>query len=475
MNKAFNAAQQVINVLHGRGYEAYLVGGCVRDILLQRDSKDYDVTTNALPEQVQDLFEHTIPVGAKFGVIVVVQDGVQIEVATYRADGNYSDGRRPDTVSYSIDAKEDVVRRDFTMNGLLCLGEADTTSATDYQNTTFGYSVPGNATRFTVGGKTFIIVDHVGGVADVQLGVIRAIGDPNKRFEEDALRMMRACRFAAQLGFEIETKTLEAIVLNARLLSVISRERIVMELFKMFSAPFPLKGIVPFFSTGLFRYALPSGFADRINLVVTLQRFGIFEANKDAMLGMAMFFADVEQYAVEGTPLHAKNITHRVEGLVDYLKLSNEQRNELVYMKYHVQRFQSHLSGEYTMTEAGIKRALREPGVALALEIMTQDEVIGKTSFGVEAVMTFVLKLKAYKPEEIKPKPLITGQDLIDAGIPAGPIFTEILFDVESHQLNGVWTTKEQAMTFVRERVYQDNSRQWVYMGLSTAEVRELE
>src|SRR5271156_4323197 len=167
---------KVMAQLELKGFEAYLVGGCVRDRLLRRGSKDFDVTTNATPDQVRAIFTHTIPVGAKFGVVVVVMDGVQVEVATYRADGAYSDGRRPDDVQYSRSAKEDVVRRDFTMNGLLLNSLGD-------------------------------ITDHVGGQEDIRKKTIRAIGNANVRFSEDALRMIRACRFAAQLGFTIEEKT----------------------------------------------------------------------------------------------------------------------------------------------------------------------------------------------------------------------------------------------------------------------------
>lgn len=431
MADAFNAAIKVMRKLQDEGFEAFLVGGCVRDLLLGKQSKDYDVTTNAVPDEVRAAFEHTIPVGASFGVVVVMQDGHQIEVATYRADGEYSDNRRPDTVSYSKSAKEDVVRRDFTMNGLLMKQDG------------------------------VQIVDFVGGKQDIENKIIRAIGDANKRFGEDALRMMRACRFAAQLGFNIETETLEAIEGNVRLLTAISRERIAMELFKMLSASEPLKGIVPFIQTGLFRYALPKVFEDYYNMTYSVQRFGKFEANKDAMLGMAMLFADIGAFAHEE--------------LVNYLKLSTEQKDELVYCGIHVGNFRQQLTGAYTMSEATLKRKLRLPGVALALEIMTQDEIIGKTSFGVEALMAFVLKVKAYTLEQIKPVPLVNGKDLIDAGIPAGPIFTSILFDVETHQLNGTFTTKEQGMEFVRSRTYLDEDKKWVYSGLTPIEAREME
>jgi tRNA nucleotidyltransferase/poly(A) polymerase len=447
------AHETVMETLRRAGYEAYLVGGCVRDILLQRQPKDFDVTTNALPEQVAKLFPRTIPVGAKFGVTVVMVGEEQIEVATYRADGNYSDGRRPDSVEYGKSAEDDVTRRDFTINGLLCTGEVDTTSATTYRQTV--------ADRYvTVGGKTYGVIDYVQGYADVERGIIRAIGDPNKRFEEDALRMIRAVRFAAQLGFEIEVRTLEAIERNAALLKAISRERIAMELFKMLSAPIPLKGIVPFISTGMYRYALPKVFEDYCNMLYVIRRFGMFEANKDAMLGMAMLFADIGEFAHEE--------------LANYLKLSNEQKGEILGCGYHVGRFRSHLNGGYTMPEAAIKRQLREPGVALALEIMTQDEVMGKTRIGMEALMTFVLKIRAYTQEDIDPKPLVTGKDLIDAGIPPSGMYSMILFDLESFQLNGVFTTKEQGMDFVRARVYKAEDG-WVYSGLTPSEVRELE
>jgi tRNA nucleotidyltransferase/poly(A) polymerase len=449
-----NAAEFVMEGLRRAGYEAYLVGGCVRDILLQRTPKDFDVTTNALPEQVTALFPRTIPVGAKFGVTVVMVGDEQIEVATYRADGAYTDGRRPDTVEYGKSAEDDVTRRDFTMNGLLCLGQADDSSATAYAASL------AKADRYvSVGGKTYGIVDYVGGYADIERGVIRAIGDPNKRFEEDALRMIRAVRFAAQLGFDVEVRTMEAIERNAPLLEKISKERIAAELFKMFSAPFPLKGLIPFISTGMYAYCLPNekySFAKHANMLFMMRRFGKFTAEKDPMLGMAMFFADIESHAD----------TH----MAQFLKLSSEQQQELVYMNSHVITFRQHLSGPRELSEAAIKRALRQPGVSLALEIMTQNELIGKTSLGIEAVMGFVLKLKAYKPEDIKPTPLVTGKDLIADGIPPGPLFSGILYDIESMQLNGFMTTREQAMEFVRARVYQDDKKEWVYTGLSTQE-----
>jgi hypothetical protein len=301
------------------------------------------------------------------------------------------------------------------------------------------------------------IADFVGGMEDIDAKIIRAIGDPNKRFEEDALRMIRAVRFAAQLGFEIEQETLKAIERNAPLMKAISAERVAAELFKMFSAPSPLDGLVPFIATGLFRYCLPQEFATAADMTRMIQRFGMFNADHDRMLGMGMFFADIA--------------SHCDVRLAKHLKLSNEETQEFVYMNSHVLTFKQHLSGR-GLSEAALKRSCRQPGVALALEVMTQNELMGKTTLGIEAVMGFVLKLKAYKPEDIKPTPLVTGKDLIDMGIPPGPLFSGILYDIESGQLNGV-LDKQGALDFVRARVYQDDKQQWVYMGLTTKEFSE--
>jgi tRNA nucleotidyltransferase/poly(A) polymerase len=416
------AHRKVMSRLEDKGFEAYLVGGSVRDQVLHRSVKDYDVTTNALPEQVAAIFNQTIPVGAKFGVTVVMVDGEQIEVATYRADGNYSDGRRPDFVSYGKSAKEDVERRDFTMNGLLM--------------DNFGN-----------------VIDHVGGLEDIEHRVIRCIGDPNVRFAEDALRMLRAVRFAAQLGFKIDTETAKAIERNAALMKAISHERVAMELFKIVSSPDPLKGLMLLVSTGLYRYCLPEEYADKTNLVYQIQRFSNFKADKDPMMGMAMLFADVEPQA-----------DFR---LANYLKFSNEQMRELVGMNALVQTFEMHLNGQGAkLDEAGLKRVCRRQGLEFALEIMTQNEFMGKTNFG-EKLEALLSKIRAYKPEDIKPQPLITGKDLIDMGLTPGAIFTDILYEVETGQLNGT-LTRESALAMIQRRIYRDT-------GVPTYELRGID
>ena len=406
-----NAATEIIRKLQACGYEAFLVGGCVRDLILGRDPKDFDVTTNARPEQVQALFEKTLAVGASFGVIVVVVDGEQIEVATYRSDGQYSDGRRPDSVEYGKSAREDVERRDFTMNGLLL------------RSIGLLYTV-----HDTVDAG---IVDYVGGLEDINAKVIRCIGDPNDRFAEDALRMLRAVRFAAQLNFEIEKSTLEAIANNARKITSVSRERVAAEMFKLLTAKYPIKGIVPLFASGLADFLFPSEFVESVALGRTLQRFTRFQTN-DPVLAMSMFLADTWNPKV---PLL----------MCQNLKLSNDERAKIVTGLLYVTPIQK--ARTYNLTPATFKRSMRQPGIENALEIAIQDEVIGKTYIGLEALMSIINDYKKLTREEIYPKPLVTGDDLIAAGLKPSPLFRDILYMIEDDQLNGVLTDRETALS----------------------------
>jgi len=435
---AENAAEYVMYRLRDAGHEAFLVGGCVRDILLQRTPKDFDVTTSATPEQVTALFPgQTIPVGAAFGVTVYVDHNKdQIEIATYRSDGQYSDGRRPDSVTYGKTAQEDVERRDFTINGLLCKGQADGTSVADYERSLAG------TTRMNVGGKVYGIIDFVGGIADVQRGVIRAIGDPNKRFEEDALRMLRAVRFSAQLGFDIETKTCGAIIENADRLRAVSRERIAMELFKILTAPDPVRGLIALFTTGLAKHCLPAEFREESKFTYTMERFNAFKAEKDPMLGLSMFLADCP-------PRLALTLS-------TFLKLSGAEREQLVNAQMvFLPALREHVTAR-TVTRARMKRMCRLVGKEIALELFIQDELIRKTSFGLEAVMGVVQEFRALTPEDINPAPLVTGKDLIDMGLTPGPIFTEILREIEDGQLEGV-LDRETALSRVKLRVWVDD------------------
>jgi tRNA nucleotidyltransferase/poly(A) polymerase len=405
-----NAAMTIIRRLQASGYEAFLVVGCVRDLILGREPKDFDVTTNARPEQVQALFDKTLAVGASFGVVVVVIDEEQVEVATYRSDGQYSDGRRPDSVEYGKSAREDVERRDFTINGLLLrsIGLLYTLDTVDAG-----------------------IVDYVGGIADLNAKVIHCIGDPNDRFAEDALRMLRAVRFAAQLNFEIEQGTLEAIANNARKITSVSRERVAAEMFKLLTAKYPVKGIVPLFASGLVDFLFPSEFVESLALGRTLQRFTRFQTN-DPVLAMSMFLADTLNPKV---PLL----------MCQNLKLSNDERTKIVTGLLYVTPIQK--TRTYNLTPASFKRSMRQPGIENALEIAIQDEVIGKTYIGLEALMSIINDYKKLTQDEIYPKPLVTGDDLIAVGLKPSPTFRTILYQIEEDQLDGVLTDRETALS----------------------------
>src|SRR2546422_5313617 len=220
-------ANSICSALENAGFRAFLVGGCVRDILLERDPADYDVATNATPEQVLELFPEGLEVGAQFGVILVPGDGMKVEVATFRSDLGYSDGRHPDGVVYANSPEEDVKRRDFTINGLLRRHD------------------------------TGEILDFVDGQADLHRGIIRAIGEPDRRFAEDKLRMLRAVRFAARFGYEIEPETFKAIRKHAREISQVSAERIREELTKLVTEGAARRGFALLDSCWLLSIVLP--------------------------------------------------------------------------------------------------------------------------------------------------------------------------------------------------------------------------
>ena len=423
-----NAAEFVMDTLNGVGFEAFLVGGCVRDMVLGRTPKDFDVTTNATPEEVVTLFNsdklvelfncHTIPVGAKFGVVVVMVNGHQIEVATFRADGAYSDGRRPDEVHYSDNVKDDVMRRDFTINGLVAdfAGEDGT-----------GANRPGFE---GIGSTPLFLKDFVGGLDDIKAKLIRCIGDPNKRFEEDALRMLRAVRFVAQLGFTIEQGTFDAIQANADSITSVSRERVREELCKLVTGKFAVQGLAMFAATGLFSRLFDASFVADHSMALTLERFAKFPTT-DPLLGLAMLLTthDFHNNGVEA---------------VRSLKLSNDEQSIIIGALAHK------MNVPLAQTDAEIKRLAREPGTANAVTLFEQDLALGGTNFGVEAGMAQVLRFRALTPEDVRPTPMVTGKDLIAMGFAPGPIFTTVLNAVETKQLNGEFKSAEEALAFAK-------------------------
>jgi tRNA nucleotidyltransferase/poly(A) polymerase len=420
------AAEKVMDTLRTAGFEAYLVGGCVRDFMLTELSKipmlkltavephDFDVTTNATPEQMTALFEKTIPVGAAFGVVVAMVDGYQIQVATYRADGAYTDGRRPDEVQYSLSAKDDVTRRDFTMNGLLMTKDDDVTE-------TMGTHIYGED----------MVIDHVGGVKDIKAKLIRCIGDPHKRFEEDALRMMRAVRFAATLGFDIEAETYTAIVANVERIKFVSRERIAEELFKLLTAKFPLKGLVPLATTGLLGAIFPYQFRFQL----TLMRFAQFPTT-DRLLALAMFLADFDG--------NADVMSLTASAVLESLKLSSDDYTQVLGAVMN----QHNIAQAHRFERAGLIRLARKKGVlGLGVQLFGQSLMLLPTHFSTHG-FRMVAGFNALTPEDLHPTPMVTGKDLIEMGLKPGPIFSDILFEVETVQLNGGFATREEALAF---------------------------
>ena len=240
-NPALKGARRIARMLSAAGFEAWLAGGSVRDLLMGRTPMDFDIATSARPEQVIAIFDRTIPVGVRFGVVIVRMYGFDYEVATFRSDIGHSDGRRPDDVRFT-DLHEDVKRRDFTMNGIVC----DPVSG--------------------------CVVDLVGGIDDIRNGVIRAIGDPAERFREDRLRQMRAIRFAAQTGFSIEPATLAAVAENAPFIVKVSAERIAEEYRKLLESGDPARGLELAARTGTLNHTIPELSADAAGSAVELAR-----------------------------------------------------------------------------------------------------------------------------------------------------------------------------------------------------------
>lgn len=402
-----DAVAEVIRDLHTEGHEAYLVGGCVRDMILGREPKDYDVCTSATPEQVQMVFEKTIPVGAAFGVIVVALENHQIEVATFRADGKYTDGRRPDEVKYSQTADEDVRRRDFTINGLLLAQHW--------------------------GNWEDHVVDYVGGMRDIKERVIRCIGSPSQRFEEDALRMLRAIRFAVQLDFTICKDTWEAICLNRHRIKNVSRERVREELFKMLDSPDPSYAVFLMNQCGLLELLFPDMVNTKLGIVLQKLRWG-----RSLQLGtldmLALFASDLEYGAYLC--------------LMESLKLSNDQFEKLRNAK----------SGWTYLLARDFRKAdqvyfLRRPGSLIALSLYGAEAEVCHRVDHKTARQTMDSFIRVFESDLMNLKPFVNGDDLIAAGMTPGPVFKYILDELETRQLNGALRTREDALEDMRALV----------------------
>ena len=431
-------AQSVCATLRSNGYQALLAGGCVRDVLLKRAPVDFDVATDALPDQVIALFPDSLTVGAQFGVVQVWHSEFKVEVATFRADGDYSDGRRPDQVIYTKSPEDDVRRRDFTINGLLMEPES---------------------------GK---VLDFVGGQADLKAGLIRAIGDPDKRFAEDKLRLMRAVRFAARFGFAIEPATLAAIRRHAKNISVVSAERLRDELTKILTEGAARRGFELLDETGLLPVVLPEIAAmkgveqppqyhpEGDVWTHTLLMIGELPAGTPATLAWGVLLHDVgkpptfrpisetgDRIRFDG---HASVGERMGEQICRRFRFSNEDTEQVVALIANHMRFKD----VERMRAATLKRFVRLPRFDEHMELHRLDCTSSHRHL---KAYNFIQRMLAETPHgEIHPPKLLTGDDLLAMGYRQGPIFGQILATVEDAQLEGKVDTKEEAAQFVRSK-----------------------
>jgi poly(A) polymerase len=429
-------ANSICDSLQRNGFQALLVGGCVRDILRQRDPVDFDVATDATPEQVLQLFPEGLAVGAQFGVILIPQDRSKVEVATFRRDISYSDGRHPDKIVYARTPQEDVSRRDFTINGLLMRHD------------------------------TGEVLDFVGGQADLASGIIRAIGEPALRFQEDKLRMLRAVRFAARFAYSIEPATLQAIQLHAGEVQTVSAERIHDELTKMLTGGKARQAFELLDATNLLQVVLPEIAATKgvpqppeyhpegDVWIHTLLMLAGLAADSSSTLAWGVLLHDVGKpptfrpASVTGDRIrfndHVEVGVQLATTILRRLRFSNEEVAQILSLIANHMKFKD----VSQMKKSTLKKFVRLPRFEEHLELHRLDCLAshGKLdAYG--AIRDFVQETP---PEEVHPKRLLTGDDLQALGYIPGPLFHTILGALEDAQLEGLVHSREEAVAMVR-------------------------
>jgi len=445
-NSKYAAAVAIALRLREAGYQAYFAGGCVRDMLLGIAPKDYDVATSATPDEVVALFSKTFPVGAHFGVVLVVEQDVATEVATFRSDGAYSDGRRPDAVRFSADPKEDVLRRDFTINGMLLEPVI--------------YAETKDAVAATL--------DYIGGREDLTAGIVRTIGDPGLRFAEDKLRMLRAVRFAARFGFEIEPDTFAAIRAHAAEIHQVSCERIREELTRMLTEGAARFSFQTLDEAGLLEHLLPEivklhGVAQPPQFhpegdvwVHTMLLLEQLPAGCAATLGWAALLHDVGKPATFTPPKDAQDRirfnghvevgVRIVEDMCARLRFSNEETAQISALVKNHMRF----GDVREMKQSTLKRFLRLENFPEHLALHRMDCM---AAHGDLSLYDFARAAYEEHPAEVvRPALLLTGRELIAAGYRPGTRFKEMLAFAEDAQLEGRVRTADEAMALVKKQ-----------------------
>jgi poly(A) polymerase len=459
--RQFDAAIKIIATLRAAGHQAFLAGGCVRDLLLGREPKDYDVATSATPDVVLEMFPRTFAVGAHFGVVLVADSagftgadasdqtdeeaskpeyGIT-EVATFRSDGAYSDGRHPDGVRYTNSAEEDVRRRDFTINGLLL----DPVIA--------GQNLPS------------AVIDRVGGLADLEAGIVRAIGDPGERFEEDHLRMLRAVRFAARFGFELDPATASAVRRLAAKTKAVSRERVRDELTKMLTEGHARRAFELLDETGLLAEVLPE-----IAKMKGVEQPPQFHPEGDVWIHTLMLLDQLPDGCSftlawgallhdVGKPPTFRRAPDRVrfDGHVEVgvamaaeicrrFRFSNDETRQILALVENHMRF----ADAPRMKASTLKRFFRLEDFPEHLALHRMDCLAASGNLD---HWKFVLdRYEAMPAEAVRPRPLITGRELIATGYKPGAGFKDMLRAVEDAQLEGLISTAEEALGLVGQR-----------------------
>jgi len=422
----------VIGRLRSQGYQALLVGGCVRDLLLGNTPKDYDVATDARPEEITAIFPRSGLVGAQFGVVLVRSDEAMVEVATFRSDLEYVDGRRPEGVHFETSARADAMRRDFTINGL------------------FLDPITGEK------------LDYVGGIRDLEAGLIRAIGDPRVRFQEDHLRLLRAVRFAARLRFNIEESTMAAMQEMAGAIRRVAAERVRDELVRILTEGGARYGFELLDASGLLREILPE-----VAAMQGVEQPPEFHPEGDVWTHTLMMLDGLEQPTPElamGVLLHdvGKPATFRMadrirfdghveagvelaRGILTRLRFPGHEAEQILALIANHMKFKD----VERMRESTLKKFLRLPRFDEHLALHRLDCLNSNGRLDTWEMLRE--RLNESSPEELKPAPLITGRDLIAAGYRPGPRFGTALAAVEDAQLEGKIGDREEAMAVVRQ------------------------
>lgn len=429
-DSAIELAQRLIDA----GHVALFAGGCVRDSQLSREPKDFDIATSATPREVLKLFPGSNEVGAHFGVVIAKSHSHHVEIATFRTDGSYKDGRRPESITFST-PDEDAKRRDFTMNGL------------------FQHPITGE------------IIDHVGGLADLQAGVVRAIGNPEERFSEDALRLLRAIRFTTKLNFQLEAETLSAIGKCSPLLEKISPERIRDEFSQIISSPLRRRGIELLVETGLMKFIVPEFLAtigcdqppewhpEGDVYTHTCIMLEMLEDGAPLELCLAVFFHDIAKPPCRTTDEDTGRIrfnghddlgARMAEDILRRLRYPNDVIEAVRPMVARHMQFM-HVQ---QMRTAKLKRFMSTPTFEQEMELHRVDCA---SSNGFTDNYEFLqAKEVEFASQPLIPAPLVTGRDLIGMGQSPGPRFREILELVQTEQLEGRILDRDAALDYVK-------------------------